>query len=90
MGRIWGAFSGQCRLLAVLTPCSTLGQDATKGIVSYNRTTATFVTDIQTVSAVVGRIKSRGKWTIVDRTGGLIKPEFVPSVDDVEQENVDD
>ncbi|KAJ6574382.1 hypothetical protein B0H19DRAFT_845001, partial [Mycena capillaripes] len=67
-GRVWGAFSGQCRLLAVLTPCSTLGQDATKGIVSYNRTTATFVTDIQTVSAVVGRIKSRGKWTIVDRT----------------------
>ncbi|KAJ7939019.1 hypothetical protein B0H13DRAFT_1587284 [Mycena leptocephala] len=82
--------AGQCRLLAVLTPCSTSGQDATKGIVSYNRTAATIVTDIQTVSAVVGRIKTRGKWTIVDRTGGLIKPEFVTSVEAVEQDNQDD
>lgn len=78
---MWGGFSGQPRLLAVITPCSTAGKDATQEIVSYDRIAATIVTDIQTVSVVVGRIKTRGKWTIVDRSAGLVKPEFVSSAE---------
>ncbi|KAJ7652366.1 hypothetical protein DFH06DRAFT_1418733 [Mycena polygramma] len=62
------------------------GKDATEGIVSYNRATTTIVADVQAVSAVVGRMKTRGKWAIVDRTGGLIKPEFVTSVEALEEE----
>ena len=89
-GKIWGGFSGQTRLLAVITPCSTAGRDATKEILSHNRMTATIVTDIGTVSAVVGRIKTRGRWTIVDRTGGLVKPEFVPSAELQEKETEED
>ncbi|KAJ6516973.1 hypothetical protein DFH09DRAFT_940656, partial [Mycena vulgaris] len=80
-GKLWGAFSGQTRLLAVLTPCSTTGRDATQEIVSYIQTNTQLVTDLQSVSAVVGRIQTRGKWVIVDRTGGLIKLEFVPAAE---------
>ncbi|KAJ7131576.1 hypothetical protein C8R43DRAFT_860491, partial [Mycena crocata] len=75
-GQVWGAFSGQKRLLAVITPCSTGGKDATQQILSYTQTGRTMVTDLQAISAVIGRFETRGKWVIIDRTGGLIKPEF--------------
>ncbi|KAJ7808167.1 hypothetical protein B0H14DRAFT_3482564 [Mycena olivaceomarginata] len=52
-GSLWGGFSGQVRLLAVITPCSTTGQDAAKTIVPYTRTLAPIVTDIQAISAVI-------------------------------------
>ncbi|KAJ7436328.1 hypothetical protein FB451DRAFT_1061778 [Mycena latifolia] len=82
---IFGGFSGKTRLLAVITPCSTAGKDATKEIVAYNRIAAMIVTDVQTVSAVVGRIRTREQWTIVDRSGGLVKPEFVPSAELIDE-----
>ncbi|KAJ7466345.1 hypothetical protein FB451DRAFT_1561112 [Mycena latifolia] len=82
---IFGGFSGKTRLLAVITPCSTAGKDATKEIVAYTRIAAMIVTDVQTVSAVVGRIRTREQWTIVDRSGGLVKPEFVPSAELIDE-----
>ncbi|KAJ7906371.1 hypothetical protein B0H13DRAFT_2333577 [Mycena leptocephala] len=50
VNKLFGAFSGQTRLLAVLTPCSTAGEDAAKEIVSYTQTNAQIVT----VGAVIG------------------------------------
>lgn len=44
---VFGAFSGQTRLLAVLTPSSTAGKDATEDIVSYTQTNERIVTDLQ-------------------------------------------
>lgn len=85
-GKLWGAFSGETRLLAVITPCATDGKDATKKIVSHDRMNAKIVTDIQTIIAVVGRIKTRGRWTIIDRSQGLVKPEFVSSAETRDQE----
>ena len=79
--KIFGAFSGQTRLLGVLIPCSTAGKDATKEILSYTQTNSIVVADLQSVSAVIGRMQTRGKWVIIDRTAGLIKPEFVPSAE---------
>ncbi|KAJ7493912.1 hypothetical protein FB451DRAFT_1122402 [Mycena latifolia] len=78
-GKLRGAFSGTTRLLAVLTPCSTGGKDAKKQNLTYTQMNAQIVTDLQSISAVIGRFETRGKWVIVDRTGGLIKPEFVPA-----------
>ncbi|KAJ7648917.1 hypothetical protein B0H17DRAFT_1147873 [Mycena rosella] len=62
------------------------GRDAIKGIVSYGRMTTTIVTGLQTESAVVDRIRTRQEWTIIDRSGGLVKPEFVPSAELVDGE----
>ncbi|KAF7372933.1 hypothetical protein MSAN_00500000 [Mycena sanguinolenta] len=78
---LFGAFAGKTRLLAVLIPCSTAGRDATKEILSYTQTNSKIVADLQSVSAVIGRMQTRGKWVIIDRTAGLIKPEFVPSAE---------
>ncbi|KAJ7700165.1 hypothetical protein B0H14DRAFT_2417421, partial [Mycena olivaceomarginata] len=67
---IFRVFSGQTRLLAVITPCSTAGRDAAKQLVSYTQTNNTIVTDLQAVSAGIGRMATRNKWVIVDRPVG--------------------
>jgi hypothetical protein len=72
----WSYMSGKTRLLAVITPCATLGEDASKKLTSYTDTTTTLVTDLRTIVAVVGKVKSRGRWYLVDRSGGLLHPAF--------------
>ncbi|KAJ6616975.1 hypothetical protein B0H10DRAFT_1798266, partial [Mycena sp. CBHHK59/15] len=74
---LWGPMAGQKRLLAVITPCKTMGHEAAKEITSYTQMTTTIVTDLQSVVAVVGRVQTRGSWWIIDRTGGIIHPEFI-------------
>jgi hypothetical protein len=44
------------------------------------------VTDLQSVAGVIGRIQTQGHWAIVDRTGGFIRPEFVPDDEGVDAE----
>ena len=75
--------SGTERLLAVITPCATAGKDATKEVTYYTATTTPIVTDLQTIIASVGRVHSRGEWLIVDRSGGLLHPEFVRVADNL-------
>jgi hypothetical protein len=65
------------RLLAVIEPCVTEGKDATKEVVYYQRKTTHIVTDLQTIGAVVGRVKTRGKWGIIDRSGNNARPIFL-------------
>ena len=73
----WGIMSGSTRILALITPCVTGGKDASAKITKYQATTTSIITDIQTISCVVGRVKTRGKWGIIDRSGGLVKTEFI-------------
>jgi hypothetical protein len=73
-----GALSGKDRVLAVISPCKrTKGKDAALEITSYRELGDPIVTDLQAVVAVVGKMETRGRWYIIDRTGGLIRPEFV-------------
>jgi hypothetical protein len=72
--------------LAVITPCSTAGRDAAKRLVSYTQTNNTIVTDLQAVSAGIGRMATHNKWVIVDRTSGYIRPEFVEAEEEDEEE----
>ncbi|KAJ6624876.1 hypothetical protein B0H10DRAFT_1714436, partial [Mycena sp. CBHHK59/15] len=65
---LWGPMAGQKRLLAVITPCKTMGHDTAKEITSYTQMTTTIVTDLQSVVAVVGCVQTRGSWWIIDRT----------------------
>ena len=78
---LWSYMSGTERLLAVITPCATAGKDATREVTSYTTTTTPIVTDLRTITAAVGRVQSRGEWLIVDRSGGLLHPEFVRGAD---------
>jgi hypothetical protein len=40
--------------------------------------------------AVVGRIQTRGKWHLIDCTGGMVRPEFIPSeMEEDEEEEID-
>ncbi|KAJ7304892.1 hypothetical protein DFH08DRAFT_825250 [Mycena albidolilacea] len=77
--------AGKTRLLAVISPClNTQGKDAALVRTSYRDIGDPIVTDFQAVVAVVGRVERRDRWYIVDRTGGLICPEFFPEDEDVD------
>lgn len=73
----WGDMRGTIRLLALITPCKTGGNDAAKVVVEYTKTSTQIVTDLQTICAVVGRVKTRNRWGIIDRTDGLASTKFV-------------
>jgi hypothetical protein len=74
---MWGTMARTTRILALITPCVTGGKDASVEITKYQTTTTSIITDIQTISCVVGRVLTRGKWGIIDRSGGLVKTEFI-------------
>ncbi|KAJ7028857.1 hypothetical protein C8F04DRAFT_883391, partial [Mycena alexandri] len=75
---VFDSLAGKRHLLAVITPCkNTKGKDASLEITNHNGFTSLLVTDLQSVVAVVGRIQTRGRWALVDRTGGLIRPQFI-------------
>ena len=77
--KFWGIFRGETRLFAVITPCITNGRDATKHVTVYTDTTTQIVTDLQAVQCVVGRVQTRNRWGIVDRSGDFSRTEFIPS-----------
>ncbi|KAJ7602333.1 hypothetical protein FB45DRAFT_774680, partial [Roridomyces roridus] len=70
--------SGARRLMALITPCKhTNGRDAALEITTYRGMSPDTVVDLQNIVAVVGRVKTRGSWKIIDRTDGLVHPEFI-------------
>ena len=78
--RFWGRdLQGTTVLLAVITPCVTRGKDAAKELTTYQHTTTQVVTDLRTISAVVGRVQTRNRWGIVDRSEDSSRTEFIPS-----------
>lgn len=66
--RFWGTLSGQTLLLALITPISTRGDDATEKVVFYREQdfTAPIVVDLRTIQAPIGRVKRDGQWGIID------------------------
>lgn len=81
--QVFGDFRGKLRLLALITPCKTDGQDATKQPTFYEAETVPIITDLTTVRAVVGRIKTtlrpstvRHHWGIIDRSTALARATF--------------
>ena len=49
----------------------------------YKDMSASLVTDIRNVICLIGRVKTRGKWGIVDRRSGMAAPVF----DDAEEDS---
>lgn len=85
---MWGKSGGAVRILAVITP-HRKGKDAAIEIVACEKPTTPIVVDIQSVMAVVGRIGTRGKFFLVDRMGGMVRPEFIPPELDEEEEETE-
>lgn len=72
-------------ILGFVTPCRTEGKDATKDLVVYHNGPQglhpqRFI-NISSIECAVGRVKSRSKWWIVDRSNGLARTSFVDEED---------
>jgi hypothetical protein len=61
-------FRGRLRLLAHITPCKTDSKDATQELTNYHTETAPIITDLGTVHAVIGRVRTRKHYGIIDRS----------------------
>lgn len=74
----WGSeLRGSTRLLAYITPAATDGKDATKEqVLFYSRQTTGVITDLRSVGAVIGRVPTRGKFGIIDRSGSMAQTSF--------------
>lgn len=77
--RFWGDLRRTIALLAVITPCVTMGKDAAKMTTTYQHTTTQVVTDLRTISSVIGRVRTRNRWGIIERSEDSSRTEFVPS-----------
>jgi len=76
---VWGHFKGTTQILVLITPCKTTGgSDAAKSYVSYKETHVSIIIDLRNVKAVVGRIFSRGRWGIIDRSTRIASATFNP------------
>ncbi len=75
-------------LLGLVEPCNTDGIDATERVVFYNSTRAPRIINLMTISSVVGRVKTRNKWGIVDRSKGVARTDFINGEDEEEEEEL--
>ncbi|KAI0368214.1 hypothetical protein BV20DRAFT_1037221 [Pilatotrama ljubarskyi] len=75
--KIWGEHGNTTCLLALIRPCKTNGEDAAITTTTYREVRADVVVDLQAVQAVVGRVRSRNWWGIIDRSTGVARTVFV-------------
>lgn len=75
---IFQYLKGKTCLLALVIPCNADGCDATgvAGPATYTTVAAPVITDLRSIKAVVGRVQSRGKWTIIDRSREIARAAF--------------
>ena len=43
----------------------------------YSKMTTTIVTDLRAIQGVVGRVKMRNEWGIIDRSDKSVRTEFI-------------
>ena len=86
--RIWGDSRNSMLLLALVRPVKSDGEDAALTTVIFSQYLAPVITDLRNVKAVVGRVETRRRWGIVDRSMGIAKPAF--ALDETEDYHQDD
>lgn len=72
---IFGDYAGKTHILALIIPCQTQGRDGRETLASYTQTLQPLVMDLRDVKAVVGRVRTRQKWWILDQFDAAI-PTF--------------
>jgi hypothetical protein len=73
---VFGVFRGKLHLLAHITPCKTDGKDAMQELTDYCTETAPIVTDLGTIHAVIGRVRTRKCYGIIDRSSISVRATF--------------
>ena len=73
---MFGVFRGKLHLLAHITPCKTDGKDATQELTDYCTETAPIVTDLGTIHAVIGHVRTRKCYGIIDRSSISVRATF--------------
>jgi len=73
---VFGVFRGKLHLLAHITPCKTDGKDATQELTDYCTETAPIVTDLGTIHAVIGHVRTRKCYGIIDRSSISVRATF--------------
>lgn len=68
-------------MLALVKPCQTHGLDGRITMTSYCTFLASNVVDLRSIKAVVGRVESRGKWYIIDRSENIAPTAFHEQMD---------
>ena len=88
--RIWGDSHNLTLLLALVRPAKSDGEDMALMTIIFLQYLAPIITDLQNVKAVVGRVETRRRWGIVDRSMGITKPAFILNeTEDYHQDNDD-
>ncbi|KAF8577805.1 hypothetical protein K439DRAFT_1363836, partial [Ramaria rubella] len=64
-------------LLALVEPCMIGNKYATVEVTTYTQTTTSIFIDLQAIGAIVGCIKHRNEWMIIDCSGDLARTVFV-------------
>ncbi|KAF9487452.1 hypothetical protein BDN71DRAFT_1404731, partial [Pleurotus eryngii] len=83
---IWKHLQGETLVLALVKPCQTRGLDGRIALTSYSTFLAGNVIDLRSIKAVVGRVESRGKWYIIDRSENIAPTAFHEQMDSDEDE----
>ncbi len=64
-------------VLGVIRTCTIEGDHSVLDIHFYKNLGRVEVVDLTTIQCVVGRVRDRGRFGIIDRSGTLARPEFV-------------
>jgi hypothetical protein len=73
----WRGLEGRDLILAAITPFKTNGHDAAVETVFYNACAPMVVTDLRNIKSVIGRVKTRKSWGLIDRSLVLAHAKFV-------------
>ncbi|KAH7918189.1 hypothetical protein BV22DRAFT_1134784 [Leucogyrophana mollusca] len=79
--------SGQLQILTLITPWNTEGADATKKPAFHRSKYVPIIMDLRNVKAIVGLVKTRGRWGIIDRGTGVAATVFIED-EDMEEDDI--
>ncbi|KAG1743595.1 uncharacterized protein EDB91DRAFT_1051152, partial [Suillus paluster] len=86
---IWGTHQNSLHILAVIAPCYTDGRDASQILVEYKKFLPIIVSDVCNIKAAVGRVNTRRRWGIIDRTINAACASFA-DVDEYNEDYISD
>ena len=79
-GPFFGALGGKTIILMLVKPWDTNRKVASEENVFFKSQMARIIMDIRSLKAVVGLVKTRGRWGIIDRVPGATMTTFADDI----------